>query len=70
MNTLFTMYKAIETDFLMDAFNSTVFAYILLAGVSHSVIGFSGIITLLPNSKFFKRKLITHPSVAKGFIYK
>lgn len=54
MNTLFTMYKAIEADFLIYVFHSTVFTYILLAGVSYSIIGFSGIITLFPNSKFFK----------------
>ena len=51
----------------MDAFNSTVFTYILLAGMSYLVIGFSGIITRFQIQSsmeiLFKPKL-TLPSVA------
>ena len=77
MNTPFTMFKAIETRhffFLMDAFNSTVFTYILLAGVSYSLIGFSGIITctrfqIQSSMKILFKHKLTHLSVANRDLF-
>ena len=74
MNTIITMSKAIETRhfFFLWMHLTPVLTYILLAGVSYLVIGFSGIITrfqIQSSMKILFKHKLTHPSVTNRDLF-